>query len=198
MSAEPTPSQHMTEAEYLAFERESEFRHEFVDGEVFMMSGASEAHNLISGDVFGELRLQLRGRNCKVFHVDMKVFTPSTRSFFLPDVTVVCGERKYTDDKRLILLNPTLVIEVLSPSTELYDRNTKFRRYREIASLQEYILVAQDQPRIERFRRQDDDTWLFNEVAGLDARLDLTSIGCVLPLAEVYAQVDFETPDTTA
>jgi Uma2 family endonuclease len=182
----------MTEAEYLEFERKSESKHEFIDGEVFAMSGASRAHNLISIQTAALLISQVRGKNCEVYASDMRVKI-SKRQYVYPDVIVVCGEVKLSDDKFDNLLNPTVIIEVLSDSTEAYDRGLKFKNYRQLASLQEYVLIAQDKPSIERFVRQPDGMWGIsaNDAEGLDSSVELTSIGCTLYLAEVYDHVVF-------
>lgn len=184
-----------TAGEYLTFERASETKHEFIDGEVYAMSGASRNHNLVVSSTIVALYVQLRGKGCQVYPSDMKVRTPATGSYTYPDVTVVCGEAQFDDDQSDVLVNPTVVIEVLSPKTEAYDRGVKFQRYREIASLQEYILIAQDRPYIERFVRQADGVWQLNEARGLEGALELTSIDCTLALAEVYQQVDFDADD---
>lgn len=191
MSALPMIDKPMSEADYLAFDRESEVKHEFIDGRVYAMSGASEAHNLIAGSIYVSLYTQLRARPCKVYPSDMKVRTPSTRSYIYPDISVVCGDAEFDGDSRDILLNPTVVIEVLSPNTERFDRGRKFQRYRELESLQEYVLVAQDSPHVERFARQDNGLWQLSEVHGQPASLPLTSIACALRLAEIYEQIDF-------
>jgi Uma2 family endonuclease len=195
MAALPNVDSPMSEDEYLAFERESEFKHQFFDGEIYAMSGASPEHNLIVGNTLATLHSQRRGKPCKVYPSDMKVHTPSTGSYAYPDVTVVCGEDRFDEDKGDVLLNPTVIVEVLSPSTEAFDRGMKFQRYREIESLQEYILIAQDKPHVERFLRQENGLWQFSDARGLDASLDLPSIGCKLALAEVYEQVDFDAED---
>jgi Uma2 family endonuclease len=127
----------------------------------------------------------------------MKVRTPSTGSYLYPEISVVCGEVNFDDEQGDILLNSTLIIEILSPNTEGYDRGKKFQHYRELASMQEYILIAQDSPHIERFVRQKDDLWQFSEAHGLEASLDLASIMCKLALVEVYEQVDFDSADET-
>jgi Uma2 family endonuclease len=191
MSALPETHKRMSEAEYLAFERDNQIKHEFLDGEVYAMSAASEAHNLITTSTIAALYSQLRGRPCKTYPSDMRVRTPATRPYVYPDITVVCGEAQFDDDQRDILLNPTLVIEVLSPHTERYDRGKKFQHYRELESLQEYVLIAQDSPHIERFVRQEDGLWQFSEATGLEAALELSSIGCTLALVEVYEQITF-------
>lgn len=192
MCALPSHHHEMTEAEYLAFERASDVKHEYIAGEVFAMVGASEAHNLITGSTYAAIYVQLRGRSCKVYPSDMKVRTPGTGTYAYPDITIVCGESRLADDERDVLLNPTVIIEVLSPSTERFDRGKKFRLYREIPSLQEYILIAQDEAQVERYVRQESEIWQFSAAHGLDAEVDLTSIGCKLRLAEVYEQIDFE------
>ena len=188
-------SQTMSEADYLLFERKNEAKHEFFAGEVFAMTGASEAHNLISTSTSFLLYGQLRGRSCKIYPGDMRVKVTATGLYTYPDISVVCGETEFTDDQLDTLINPTVIIEILSPSTERYDRGKKFQHYREIASLQEYILIAQDSPRIERYRRQTGNAWEFMDASSLDAELELPSIGCVLALAEVYEQVDFSADD---
>lgn len=189
MSALPTAEQPMTEAEYLAFERTSEIKHEFFDCEIYAMSGASRSHNLIAGSTYVALYTQLRGQPCEVYPANMKVRTPATRSYFYPDISVVCGDVRLDDGD--ILLNPTLIVEILSPSTERNDRGRKFQHYRELESLREYVLIAQDSPHIERFTRQENGLWLFGEAHGRDAVLDLAAIGCTLVLADIYEQVDF-------
>lgn len=185
----------MTEAEYLAFERASDIRHEYLDGHVYAMTGASRAHNLISTYTAASLINQLRGRPCEVYASDMRVRVSATGLYTYPDVTVVCGNPQFADSALDTLLNPVLVIEVLSPSTESYDRGKKFQHYRQLESLREYVLISQDSPRVERFLRQDDGTWLLTDAAGLDASLELASVACTLALAEVYEKVTFEAED---
>jgi Uma2 family endonuclease len=182
----------MTEAEYLEFERKSESKHEFIDGEVFAMTGASRAHNLICVNLARRISNQLDGKNCEVYASDMRVKI-SKRQYVYPDVIVVCGEVKLSHDKFDNLLNPTIIIEVLSDSTEAYDRGLKFKNYRQLTSLQEYVLIAQDKPSIERFVRQPNGMWgiSVNDAEGLDSSVELTSIGCTLHLTEVYEHVVF-------
>ncbi|MBK8027612.1 MAG: Uma2 family endonuclease [Chloroflexi bacterium] len=185
----PAQQHRWTPQEYLAFERAAETRHEFVDGEVFDMAGASRAHQKIAGNLFAGLHVRLRGRDCGAYMTDMRVQVEDWH-YTYPDVIAVCGEEHIEDVQHMdTLLNPTVIIEVLSPTTEQYDRGEKFRRYRGIESLQEYVLVAQDRPMIERFTRQTDGTWQFVALEGLDAEMRLESIGCALPLADVYEKV---------
>lgn len=192
MAALPKPRpEGMTETEYLDYERASETKHEYYDGEIFAMSGASRGHNLISGNLMVAFKTQLRGKGCEVYPADMRVKIPETGLFTYPDLSVMCGEAQFADDTFDTLLNPVVIVEILSPSTESYDRGKKFQHYREIPSLREYVLVAQDSPRIEYYHRRDDGGWEFTDAAGLDATLTLASVGVTLALAEVYEQVTF-------
>lgn len=184
--------QKMTVAEYLEMERASEEKHEFLDGEIYLMSGASLKHNLIVTNTVSGLHSQLRNRPCVVFPSDMRVRIRDNRHYTYPDITVVCDPLQLEDTEQDTLLNPTLIIEVLSPSTESYDRGRKFQHYRTLASLQEYVLISQDSTRIERYLRQPNDEWLLADASGIDASLELASIQCVLSLAEVYEKVTFE------
>jgi Uma2 family endonuclease len=195
MSALPVSDKPTTEAEYLAFERDSEIKHEFIDGEIYAMSGASRHHNLITASVIATLYNQLRGKDCETYPSDMKVRTPSTGAYVYPDIIVVCGEARFADDQHDVLLNPTVIIEVLSATTEAFDRGVKFQRYRELVSLQEYILIAQDRPHIERFVRQENGLWQFSEAYGLQASITLTSIACQLALADVYEPISFDSDE---
>lgn len=190
MSALPNVPKRMTEAEYLIFERASEFKHEFVNGEVVAMTGASRAHNLISVNVLTALKSVLRGQGCEIYPADMRVKVAATGLYTYPDISVVCGEAAFNDDRLDTLLNPTVVIEILSPTTERYDRGRKFQHYRELESLQMYVLIAQDMPRIECYARTGSDQWVLSDYKGLDADARLDPIGATLRLAEVYEQVD--------
>lgn len=172
--------------EYLALERSASFKSEFHDGQIYAMTGASREHNLISGNIYRELSLQLKGRPCEAYINDMRVTAAESRSYHYPDVVVVCERPQFEDERADSLLNPTVVIEVLSPSTEAYDRGEKFGHYRKIASLREYLLVSQDKPHIERFVREG-DRWILTEAEGLDGTLPLDSIGCSLALREGYS-----------
>ena len=180
----------MTEAEYLAFERESDIRHEYIDGYVVAMAGASRAHNIICANLSRVIGNQILDKNCELYQSDMRVKTLAV-DYTYPDITVVCDEPDFTDDSNMILLNPLLIIEVLSPSTERHDRGRKFQDYRDIQSLQEYVLISQDNPRIERFTRQN-DVWVFADASLLDETIELPSIACVLNLEDVYHKVNFE------
>jgi Uma2 family endonuclease len=185
------PRPKMTPQEYLRFERASEIKHEFYNGDIFAMSGASEEHNVITANIVAALHGQLRQRLCKLYPSDMRVFIPATGLYTYPDVTAVCGTPQFEDKEFDTLLNPTVIIEVLSPSTEKYDRGKKFEHYRSIPSLREYVLIAQDEARIQCFSLQN-DFWVFDEAVALDAILTLTSIECTLALSDVYEKVTFE------
>jgi Uma2 family endonuclease len=180
-----------TEAEYLEFERNSDTKHEYFAGSVYAMSGAREPHNAINQSAANALYTQLKKRVCKVYTNDMRVKVNQAGLYTYPDTIVMCGKPQLEDDKFDTLLNPILLIEVLSPSTENYDRGEKFRLYRQIDTLQEYVLIAQDTPRIERYLRQSSNEWLLTEVTGLDATLELPSIQCTLALVDVYEKVTF-------
>ncbi|MYB66224.1 Uma2 family endonuclease [Candidatus Poribacteria bacterium] len=185
----------LTPEEYIILERKAipdaeTVRNEYVKGKIIAMSGASRAHNLITMNISAMLHINLKGRGCETYANEMRVSTPSTSSYFYPDVVVVCEEPRFEDDVFDILLNPILLVEVLSPSTEVYDRGEKFRHYRELPSLQEYILVAQDKICIERFNRQENN-WILTDFQNIEERLSLISVQCELPLHEIYDRVTF-------
>ena len=185
----------LTPEEYIILERKAipdaeTVRNEYVKGKIIAMSGASRAHNLITMNISAMLHTNLKGRGCETYANEMRVSTPSTSSYFYPDVVVVCEEPRFEDDVFDILLNPILLVEVLSPSTEVYDRGEKFRHYRELPSLQEYILVAQDKICIERFNRQENN-WILTDFQNIEEHLSLISVQCELPLREIYDRVTF-------
>ena len=186
MSTRPTT--YLTPEEYLAAERRAEHKSEYVDGEMVAMTGASRRHNLIAINIAREISQQLKGRPCEGYASDMRVRVPSTRLYTYPDV-VVCDEPKFEDDYVDTLLNPTLILEILSEPTELYDRGKKFGFYRTIETLAEYLLVAQDECRIEQYVRQPDGRWLLSDYRSLEDVVDLPSIQCQLALSEVYDKV---------
>ncbi len=185
------PKTYFTPQEYLAIERKVEFKSEYIDGEMVAMTGASRQHNLITINIAREITQQLKGRPCEAYSSDMRVRIPDTNLYTYPDVVVVCGEPVFEDDQLDTLTNPTLIIEVLSESTESYDRGKKFRYYRTIESLAEYLLVAQDERRVEQYVRQTDGRWLLSEIRSLDGKAELLSIECLLNLSEIYDKVTF-------
>lgn len=182
-----------TPEQYLALEREAEYKSEYVNGEIYAMSGATREHNLISGNVFGALHAQLRGRPCEVYTSDMRVQVSPTGMYTYPDVVVVCGEPRFEDHHVDTLLNPTIIVEVLSPSTERYDRGGKFAHYRRLESLTDYVLVSQDSPLVEHYVRHGDEgrQWILTESSGMDGVLRLASIGCEVALRDIYDKVRF-------
>lgn len=182
---------HVTPEEYLAAERLSETRSEYLDGGVYPMTGGTANHIRIISNIDTQLNNQLDGRPCDVFPIDMKVRLPDSRKFFYPDLVVVCGEVQYHEDRKDIITNPALVIEVLSPSTEAFDRGAKFQAYRTVESLKEYLLVSQGTPLVEQYVRGDDGKWTLTAAAGLESSLTLPSIECTLNLGAVYKRVEF-------
>jgi Uma2 family endonuclease len=190
MSAQSQPR--MSPEEYLAIERAAEFRSEYYDGHMYAMSGASRMHVLVTTNLSGELHQALKHGPCQVYAVDLRLRVNPDRLYTYPDISVVCGETKLADDHKDTLLNPTVLVEVLSPSTEARDRGFKFTHYRHIESLQEYVLVWQSEPRVEVYRRQSTGDWLFSEVSGLESNCKLASLGCEIPLAEIYYGVSFD------
>ena len=187
MSAEP--HRRVSLEDYLAAERLAETKSEYLNGEVFAMSGASREHNLIVWNLAGALHPQLRGRICEAYVGDMRVHIPATGLYTYPDLAVVCGEPRFEDGELDTLLNPTVLIEVLSPTTEGYDRGRKAAHYRTLDSLREYLLVSQEEVRVELFTRQEDGHWLLSEASRLEETVSLGSIGCALLLADVYERV---------
>ncbi|MDI6793593.1 MAG: Uma2 family endonuclease [bacterium] len=176
--------------EYLAIERNAEHKSEYFDGEIFAMAGAGKRHNLIVTNIVRELSLQMKGRPCEVYSNDMRVKVSSTGLYTYPDVVVMCGTSQLEDDQQDTLLNPTVIIEVLSKSTESYDRGGKFAHYRRLETLAEYILVAQDKCFVEHYIRQPDNQWLLSEIGSLQDTVQLPSIKCSLALTEVYDKVE--------
>lgn len=177
-----------TASQYLAFERGAGQRHELVDGQIVAMSGASRAHNLINLAVASLLRTRLKGRGCETYASDMRVKVAALGLYTYSDVAVVCGGPQLEDENGDTLLNPLLLVEVLSPSTEAYDRGYKARAYRMIPSLACHVILAQDRPMAEVYTRQSEQ-WSLVDVSGLAAQLDLPALGISLPMAEIYADL---------
>ena len=179
-----------TPEEYLARERKALMKSEYRNGQVHAMPGASRAHNLITLHISGELYIQLRERSCEVYPSDMRVKVSATGLYTYPDVIVVCDEPRFDDTHFDTLLNPTVLIEVLSPSTAAYDRGEKFASYQKLDSLCEYILISQDSVRVEHYLRRDQE-WDLTEFHSLTDVCQLPSIGCELSLKAIYAKVQF-------
>jgi len=191
MTPNPIP-QKMSPDEFLLFERAADERHEYRDGDVVAMSGAKRNHNKVSTNLSGLLWQHLKGMDCENYSNDMRVWVPKSRLYTYPDIVVVCGEPEFIDDEFDTLLNPVLIIEILSDSTESYDRGEKFQSYRSIPTLREYILVAQYRPQIEKYVKHGDGFWMLSEAAGLENSIELESINYNLSLAEVYDKVNFD------
>lgn len=186
------PKQKWTPEEYFEFERTSETRHEYFQGEIYAMSGGSPKHALIMTNASASLNVQLRKQPCRVYQSDLRLSISAVGLYTYPDIMVICGELEYAFTRRDTVTNPVLIVEVLSPSTESYDRGRKFQYYRTLDSLQEYIVISQDAAHIERFTRQPNDDWLLHAADGLGDSLELLSVGCTFALSDVYDKVDFE------
>jgi Uma2 family endonuclease len=188
----PQADRRCTPEEYLRRERDSHTRHEYYHGEVFAMSGGTPEHSLTAANVIRALGNRLEGKPCRVYDSNLRVRVPRSTLYTYPDVSIVCGPLEFDplDTSRQTVINPTMVVEVLSPSTESWDRGGKFDNYRLIDSLREYVLVRSDSARVESFLRQPDGRWLFTVAVGPDAAAQLTSIQVELPLAEVYRGVE--------
>lgn len=182
----------ITPEEYLAAERAAEIKSEFYGGHVYAMSGASFAHVLISGNLAFALRNSAGKRGCLVASNDLRLCVSPRGFYTYPDVVVICGKPQFVDNQHDTLINPTMLIEVLSPSTEGYDRGFKSSHYRQIESLREYALVSQNEPRLELHRRVESGKWLIVDAAGLDATIRFDSLDCEISLADVYQNVTFE------
>lgn len=178
--------------DYLEYERNAPERHEFLDGNVYAMAGESPRHSTICFNLYTIIGNQLRGKRCRGFSPNMKVATNKKGLFSYPDLAIVCGQPKYHDKKGDILLNPTVIFEVLSPSTEQYDRGEKFLRYiNGIESLTDYILISQNNPAIEHFRKQSNNEWEKTEIEGIESVLKIDSIECEIVLSELYDLIEF-------
>ena len=189
MSAQPVAR--ITPEQYLEAERKAEFKHEYFDGEVFAMSGGTFPHGTIIGNLTGELRQALKGRSCTVTPNDVRLRVGSGRMYTYPDILVVCGATLFADDQKDTLLNPTLIVEVLSISTETHDCGLKFRQYRTIESLREYVVVSQYEPRVEKFCLQPAGEWLMTECVGLEGICRFESVNCEVAMSEIYYNVTF-------
>ncbi len=189
----PVERRHYTVEEYLRLERDAIERHEFRDGEIIAMSGGSVVHSQIISNCNGEIRSRLKGKPCRAYDSNLRVRIARKRLYSYPDVTVICGEPIIDPEDRAgeTVTNPQLIVEVLSPSSEAFDRKTKFDRYRDLESFREYVLVSQEMPRVETYFRQHDGSWAFDVAGGVESVCRLRSIRIDLPLVEVYAGVTF-------
>lgn len=192
------PIQHWTPTEYLTFERAHPERHEYIDGHILLQAGGSRNHALIGINITSSLHQQLRARSCTVYGSDMRVAIPQVLRYVYPDVSVLCGTPDFEDSHDDTLTNPTLIVEILSPTTERNDRTKKFQAYQTIESFQEYLLVAQDAIAVEHFVRRSDKLWTFDVVTDPNAVITLSSINCTLRIEDIYEKVILPAPPDTA
>lgn len=192
----PAGKPRWTVEQYLDMERLAEERHEFHDGEVLAMAGGTVKHALVVTNTSGEIRNALKGKPCRAYGSELKITLRETNSFVYPDVSVICGEPipDARDRNAESASNPKLIVEVLSPSTERYDRTKKFELYRTLETLEEYLLIGVEEPRVDAFFRQADGTWAFDSWSGVEATITLRSLGLSIPASEIYAGVKFDPP----
>ena len=183
---------HVTPEEYLALERKAEYKSEYLHGEIFAMTGASRKHNLIAVNIAGELNRQLKGKTCEVYASGMRVKVAASGLYTYPDVVVAGGEPQFEDDYFDTLLNPAVLFEILSKTTERYDRIAKSGYYRGVESLAAHLLVAQDEIRVEQYVKQVDGQWALTETRAIDGTIELHSIDCTLALGDIYDKVPFD------
>ncbi len=180
-----------TPSAYFQFEESAQEKHEYENGEVFVLSGGTFIHGLISGNIITALNNARNGRNCSTVGSDVKVGVQEYDSFVYPDAMVICGKIEYAEGRRDVIKNPVLIVEVLSESTESYDRGRKFKKYQSLPSFREYVLVSQNEPIIETFFRQDDQHWLYILTEGLEAAIHLHTIDSRIKLSDVYQRVEW-------
>ena len=192
----PVKNLPLTPEEYLHIEREAPFKSEYCAGEMFAMAGGSARHSLIATNVAGFLRGALKGRRCTPYNSDLRIGIPGEELYTYPDVSVFCDPLAFLPGTDDTATNPTVIVEVLSKTTEAYDRGRKFEHYRSVSSLREYVLVSQDAPTVERFTREGDGRWVLTAASGLDAAIPIGALGVELPLAEIYEQVEFTAGET--
>jgi Uma2 family endonuclease len=191
------PKHYLTPEEFLAFERAADSKHEYHDGMVVAMAGGSVPHSALAMNLGSELRQHLKGRPCTVFNSDMKVWTGESRHYFYPDLSGLCGPVQTHDSMHDVLLNPTFIVEILSPRTEAFDRGKKLARYMELPSILEIVLVAQDEIRVDKYTRQSDGIWRFDGYSGSEAVIPFISVQCEVRLGDFYEGVDLRPPSTT-
>ena len=189
MSTQPKP--YLTPEQYLEIERAADYKSEYFDGQMFAMSGGTVNHGWIAGNLQGLLHARLRGRPCGVMAADLRLLVAPGGPYFYPDIVVVCGKPRLADSRRDTVTDATVIIEVLSPSTENYDRSFKFVQYRKLASLKDYLLVDQDRIHLEHNTRQGDGAWLLRETSDPDAVIQLPAIDCGFRVGDAYDRVDF-------
>lgn len=184
------PKTRLSPEDYLAMERTSIEKSEYYKGEVFAMAGAGNNHNIITANIIITIGSFLKGKSCTVYPSDMRLHIPQNSLYTYPDVMIVCGQKRFLDDKKDTILNPVLIVEVLSPNTEAYDRGEKFRLYRSIPLLQEYMMVDSRRCSVEKYSRNEEGSWVLAEAQDLQASIHLSCIDFDLALQDVYAQVE--------
>ncbi len=189
--ATPQAKLYISPADYLAFERQSDERHEYDNGRILAMAGESLSHSRINVNVMREVSSFLKGKRCEALSPNMKVAVTKAGKYFYPDLSVVCDAPLFHDDERDVLLNPSVVIEVLSPSTEKRDLSDKQLYYLQIPSLTDYVIIAQDRPLVRHYTRHNDGRWLFAVIDDLTQSLTIKSLGCTLSLADIYDRIEF-------
>ena len=185
-------SKFYTPEEYLTLEEKADYKSEYYDGEIFAMAGASTNHNRIAGNVFAALHTAFKGKPCEVFSSDVRLLVKPNGLHTYPDVMVVCGQVEFAEERNDIITNPIVIVEVLSASTRDYDRGGKFTLYRDLATLQDYVLVDQAEAHVEHFHKLDDGTWLLREYRGLEGSLRLHALEFEMPMRDIYEKVDWE------
>jgi Uma2 family endonuclease len=189
-----TALKRISPAEYLARERKAEFKSEFFDGEIFAMAGGSPTHSLIAANFVGEARQSLNGTPCVVYNSDLRIKNQATGLYTYPDASIVCGDLEFDDEIKDTVTNPTVIVEVLSDSTEKYDRGRKSSHYRQIPSVREIILISQDEAHVERFVRRPEGGWLLLEEQDLAGLFELSSLNVTIKMSDLYRHVKFEPP----
>ncbi len=192
------PGHDLTEKECLRLERQAETKSEYWNGQVYALAGASERHTIIVANTLTLFVMQFKGRACTAHASDLRVKVMPSGLYTYPDIVIICGRAQFEDRHRDTLLNPSAIIEVLSPSTEAYDRGTKFEHYRALDSLSDYLLVSQESPTVEHFERQPDDRWLLSTYKGTAAVAQIASIGCSLPLIDIFDKVEWPDEETAS
>ncbi len=190
MSAQP--ERYISIEEYFQLEESGEGKHEYYQGAIYAMTGASTRHNLIAVNITSALHPQLRGKSCIVYPSDLRLKIESSGLYTYPDAMVICGNTRYADKRKDMVTNPSVIFEVLSPSTEDYDRGKKFAQYRTVETLQEYLVFSQESVHVEHYTRQQEHQWLLVEYTQIDQEIHLKSIDCTLTLAAVYEKVELE------